>query len=81
MPSIPALAKPYVASKSAFFAGSSSESYSSYLKPSVIDNLSETVISSIKYNEVKLYPKSAAASYGFPDFALFAKKELAFPAK
>ena len=45
MPSIPALAKPYAASKSAFFAGSSSESYSSYLKPSVIDNLSETVIS------------------------------------
>ena len=53
VPSIPAFAKPYVCSKAAFFAGASFESYSSCLIPAVKLNLSEIVISSIKYIDVK----------------------------
>ena len=46
-PSIPPLGKPYVASKSAFLDGESSESYSSYRIPAVKLNLSEYAYSSI----------------------------------
>ena len=77
MPSIPAFAKPYSASKSGLAAGASSDEYSSYLRPAVKVNLSETVISSCIYIDERLYSKLAAASAGLPVFALFAKKELA----